>query len=286
MPPLSVVVPTRDRPDHLDACLRALRHALRPEDEVIVVDSASTEPVAAPDVTVVRVDRPGASLARNAGVAAARHAIVAFVDDDVRVQPGWPGAVAGAFADPSVAFVTGRLLPPPGVVAERPVAVKDGDAPARLDASAPAGTIGHGGNFAVLRSVFDAVGGFDVALGPGARFRAAEDLDLFDRLLGAGFAGRYEPAALAWHEQWRDRWALLALDFSYGVGSGARLAKLARVDRGRARTEADDWVWRCGVRDGVLGALRQRHEFALLTALSRLAGTGVGFAAARAARRG
>ena len=277
MPPISVVVPTRDRPDHLDRCLAALRAALRPEDEVVVVDSASAVPIAG---ATVRCDRPGASHARNAGVAAATHSIIAFVDDDVRVQAGWPGAIAGAFADPSVAFVTGRLIAPPDVVAERPVAIKDDVLPARLDASA-VGTLGHGGNFAVLRSVFDAVGGFDEALGPGARFRAAEDLDVFDRLLRAGFVGRYEPVALAWHEQWRDRRALLALDFAYGVGAGARLAKLSRCDRHRARIAAEDWVWRSGVRDGVLGSLRQRHEFGAVTALTRLFGTGVGFAAAR-----
>src|SRR5260370_32337312 len=40
-PPLSVVVPTRDRPQLLGGCLAALRASLGPQDELIVADSAS-----------------------------------------------------------------------------------------------------------------------------------------------------------------------------------------------------------------------------------------------------
>ena len=59
---------------------------------------------------------------------------------------------------------------------------------------------------------------------------------MFDRLFLAGSVGRYEPAALAWHDQWRERGDVFALEWRYGTGSGARLAKLvppgheARID--------------------------------------------------------
>ena len=71
---VSVVVCSRDRPQHLAACLEALLTAIRPQDEVIVVDSASRDARtrrAAFDhgVRVVRCERPGLSHARNAGLA-------------------------------------------------------------------------------------------------------------------------------------------------------------------------------------------------------------------------
>jgi glycosyltransferase involved in cell wall biosynthesis len=281
---LTVVVPTRDRPAHLAACLEALSLVVGDDDEVVVVDSASVAPVAvaAEGVRVIRLDEPGTSRARNAGWRSASHDVVAFVDDDVRVAPGWADAVRNAIVDPSVAFVTGRLAP--GGPAERLVAVKDDDAAAVLDAST-AGTLGHAANLAVRRSALVAVGGFDERLGPGSRFRAAEDLDLFDRLLAAGFVGRYEPTASGVHDQWRDRRQLLALDWGYGIGAGARLAKLARADRSRLRGAMRDWIWRAGIRDGVVGAARQRHEFGVATAVARLAGTAVGFIDAASRRR-
>ena len=65
---ISVVVPTRDRAEHLTACLEALRRELRPGDELVVVDSASATPA---EQATLRAPRPGASLARNLGWRAA-----------------------------------------------------------------------------------------------------------------------------------------------------------------------------------------------------------------------
>jgi GT2 family glycosyltransferase len=279
---LSVVVPTRDRPDQLDGCLAALTRSLRPDDELVVVDSASRDPRVA-DVarrhgaTVVRCERAGTSRARNAGVRRARHDIVAFVDDDVRVDPEWADALAAAFHDDDISFVTGRVAVPEhqrGV--QRPVAVKDDPTAARLDREAPS-PLGASANLAVRRAVLDAVGGFDESLGGGARFQSAEDVDLFDRLLAGGWTGRYEPAARAEHEQWRDRRSLLRLDWRYGLGVGARLAKLVRTDRARARKAAREALWGDGVRV-LLQALRARHEFEIATTTCRLVGAVAGFA--------
>ena len=76
--PLSAVVPTRDRVGLLERCLAALRAELTESDEILVVDSASGDAAAVAaaaheaGATLVRCDRAGASLARNAGWRAAR----------------------------------------------------------------------------------------------------------------------------------------------------------------------------------------------------------------------
>lgn len=283
-PALTVVVPTRDRPELLDGCLAALAGALGDGDTVVVVDSASVRTdvsaiAARYGVRSVRCDRPGTSRARNAGWAAATTELVAFVDDDVRVTPGWAGALAGALAGrPWAAFVTGRLdLAPDEAGVDRPVAIKNDREGARLDRSTR-GVLGHSASLCARRDALAAVGGFDEELGPGTALRAAEDNDLFDRLLAAGFVGWYEPSALAFHRQWRTRRQLVALDAAYGVGTGARLRKLLATDRPRARVVAAA-VARSTVTAAWAG-IRNRYELELVLVAARLAGIATGFARA------
>jgi glycosyltransferase involved in cell wall biosynthesis len=283
--PVSVVVPTRDRPDKLARCLESVAAALREGDELVVVDSASRDPrvaevAAAAGARVLRCDEPGVDRARNAGWRATSHDLVLFVDDDVTVDPGWADAFAAAVRPrPRIGFVTGRLaVPPEQAGVDRPVAVKDDDAPAMLTASST-GTLGHSASLAVPRAVLDLLDGFDEALGAGARFCSAPEVDLFDRAFAAGLVGRYEPRALAWHDQWRDRGDKVVLDWRYGVGSGARIAKLLRSDRRRAAGVAADVLWRRGLR-GAVADLRNRYELGAATKLARVAGTVAGLAAA------
>jgi glycosyltransferase involved in cell wall biosynthesis len=279
-PPLSVVVPTRDRPEQLDACLRALRSSTGADDELIVVDSASTGPEPSAvghrhGATVLRQERAGASRARNAGWRAARHDLVAFVDDDVRVRDRWADAMVAAFVEfPRVDFVTGLLGLPPGLGwTDVPIAVIDRPEAGILDAGT-AEILGHSANLGVRRAALEAVGGFDERLGAGADLRAAEDNDLWDRLLRDGRIGRYEPAAAGWHEQWRTRRELIPLNWSYGFGSGARIAKLLRSDRTRARSVARVAFWDWGVRDAPRWL--PRHRLAALLGLVRAAGAAAG----------
>ncbi len=283
-PELSVVVATRDRPQMLEECLAALERSVAPDDEVIVVDSASNPHnaslVAAAaerhGARLVVCHLPGASLARNTGWHAGRHGVVAFVDDDVRVSDTWADGVRGVFDDHrAVAFVTGRLaLDESGEAAERPVAHFD-RADAGVIDQTTAREFGHGANLAVRRGALEAVGGYAEEFGPGARWPAAEDLELLDRLLGAGFAGRYEPSAVATHVQWRARRDLVPLEWSYGVGQGARLARLWSSDRPRARLVGRPILWDDGARD-LARCVRRGYEFGALLALTRLAATARG----------
>ena len=278
--PLSVVVPTRDRPDHLDACLRHLRAALSHHDEIVVVDSASRYPTAAPiaerhGARLVQLTRPGASRARNAGWHDATHDLVAFVDDDVRVTRAWADRLVAALSRPGVSFVTGRVTVPPAQAgAERPVGVTTLTAPTRIDAHTP-GAFGASCNLLVRRAALHEVGGFDETLGPGTWSAAAEDLDLFDRLFATGHTGWFAPQALAHHDQWRRRRDLLRLDWGYGKGGGVRLVRVALRDRPRALAIAHQDIWRGGVvaigRDLVGG-----YQFGVLTVTVRLLGMALG----------
>lgn len=282
-PALSVVVPTRDRPQLLAGCLAALRASLGPQDELIVVDSASrgdgTGRVAADHgARLVRCDEPGASLARNTGWRHALHALVAFIDDDVRVESAWASSMArAAAAHPDASFVTGRIGIPAGANPEFPLALMDRNEPMSVDAETP-NPIGHTANVVVRKDMLERIGGFDDLLGAGGRYRAAEDQDLFDRIFQAGGVGRYEPTAAASHEAWRSRKDILALEWSYGFGTGARLVKLIKINRGRVRRVFRDNV--LAVVLDLFHSIRVDFRFKVLVTFVRLIATVVGFVAA------
>jgi glycosyltransferase involved in cell wall biosynthesis len=279
-----VIVPTRDRPDQLARCVTSVRASLRDGDELVVVDSASTrrDEVAAvasryADV-VLRAERPGVDRARNLGWRGAMHEIVLFTDDDVTVDPGWAAAFAAAAERHREAgFFTGRIDVPPGQpFPRREIALKRETEPQVYDRRSVV-NLGHGASMASRRAVLAQVGGWDEALGAGGHFRSAPEVDLFDRILAAGWVGRYEPAALAFHEQWRDMDEVVRLDYGYGVGNGARIAKLLRSDRGRARQVAANAFWHWGLSTAVKQWRAGDRRLAKATTY-RVAGNAVGLA--------
>jgi hypothetical protein len=141
--------------------------------------------------------------------------------------------------------------------------------------------MGHGANMAVQRTAFDAVGGFDEGMGPATRLAAAEDQDLFWRLLRDGWCGAYDPRAVVVHQQWRGTGGSLRTIYRYGVGAGALAVKMARLDGRSGRT----LLRRRLVEEGVQEAARELfrgHEAATVHAVVKVAGVVVG--GVRAAR--
>lgn len=233
-----MVIATRDRPHLLAGLLDALPAAVDAGTEVVVVDSASrtgrTAALCAEHgVRCVRLDRPGTSRARNAGIAATSAPLVAVTDDDCLPRPGWTAALAAGFADPAVGLVTGR------VVADRttsaPLSVTDLTVSQRFSAE---NLLGHGANAAFRRAALDAAGGFDETLGPGTPLHAAEDQELFGRVLRAGWAGAYAADAVVVHRQWRSRGAALRTSYAYGVGAGAAARRAGTGWRGPVVADA------------------------------------------------
>jgi len=115
-PPVSVILPTFNRPGALRETLRCLLADGYPNLDIIVVDQSAAPFVPGdPRVRVLRLARPNLPQARNAGLAAAYGQIVLFLDDDVEFCPGFVRAHAEAHArHRDAGCVTGRvkLLPP------------------------------------------------------------------------------------------------------------------------------------------------------------------------------
>ena len=259
--PFSVVIATRDRPEHIRVALESLRRQeYDAEFEVVVVDNAprndatrtAVESVGDPRFRVVTEDRPGTSHARNAGVLAARHEWIAFTDDDVVIDPWWLHNVARGFARGggdvgcvSGLVPTGELRTESQAWFDRRVGWSRVLHPRvfRL-ASPPAdipffpfqvGRYGTGANFATTRSTVADVGGFDPHLGPGTRSKGGEDLDFFYRVIARGRSLVYEPTAFVWHRHRDTPQALESQAVGYGRGLSAWGAKLLLSPRDLAR---------------------------------------------------
>jgi glycosyltransferase involved in cell wall biosynthesis len=249
---VTVVVCTRDGGEALAGCLERLAALTHPHLELLVVDNAPTdddtrrvvEGFAARDPRFRHLvePRPGLSRARNRGLVEARGAVVAYTDDDVAVDPRWvQGLLRGFARRADVGCVTG-LVATAGVDSGEEAyfdaraaswstrcepELYDLAGNARDDVLYPysAGVFGTGANFAFGTAVLRALGGFDEALGAGAPTLGGEDLDVFVRVLRAGYALAYEPAALVWHHHRADHGALLRQLYGYGTGLTAYLTK-------------------------------------------------------------
>ena len=245
-PSVSAIVSTLDRPSSLRRCLESLAAGERQPDEVVVVDQGDPAPVRAVIAEMAAgglhirhavQDRRGLSTSQNSGVAAARSDVVAIIDDDCVAHPEWVATVASAFAAPSaLVLLTGRILSLPED-GDRTIPVSNRTSEVREELRWPVvpWVVGSGGNFAMRRATYLAVGGNDERLGTGSPGRAGNDMDLFYRALRAGGVARYEPDLVVWHErataaERRSRRG------SYGFGVGACVGRWAR--------DGDRWAWR------------------------------------------
>jgi GT2 family glycosyltransferase len=186
-PALSVVVPVRNDPERLAACLSALAASTLRDHEVVVVDDASTDRT--PDVAashgarVVRqAERTGPAAARNRGVAEARAGHVMFVDADVCVHPDTLERVMAAFrADPRTDALFGSYDLTPGATNFLSQYKNLFHHYVHQRAAEEATTFWSGCG-AIRRDVFLESGGFS----PEYRRPAIEDIELGARLVRAG----------------------------------------------------------------------------------------------------
>ena len=151
---------------------------------------------------------PGKSHALNAGIREARGEVIAFIDDDVIVEPAWLHNLTSSLQSGHWAGAGGRILPQGSFAAPPWIPLQDRYALAPLAVFNPgltAGSLGEppfGANMAYKRRVFEQYGGFRTDLGPGAgagRPQKSEDSEFGHRLLEAGEQLRYEPSATVYH---------------------------------------------------------------------------------------
>jgi mycofactocin system glycosyltransferase len=198
-PEVTAIVPVLDGGERL----ATLVTALAADGPVIVVDDGSrdgsAERAKRAGARVIRHDSPyGPAAARNAGLAAAHTDLVAFLDADCEVAPGWRRGLAGLLAaDPDLALVAPRVRSAPGDsgLARYEEAGSPLDLGSRASLVGPERRIAYVPAAALLarRDALLELGGFDESM------RFGEDVDLVWRLLAAGRQVRYAPSREVLH---------------------------------------------------------------------------------------
>lgn len=210
-----MIVCTRNRPELLEQCLRALSAQPCPGFDVLVVDNAPGEAVRRIcehwQAGWIAATSPGLTKARNIGARSTSADLVAYIDDDAVPEPGWLDALVRPFDDPAVGAVTGRIRYMQAVGDTRVMSEQASDDPfqrprATFDRAAPGwfsnaclGGIGDGGNMAFRRAALISAGGFDERLGRGQAIDGGDEHVAFATILASGARIWHEPEAVVRH---------------------------------------------------------------------------------------
>ncbi|HEY5057334.1 MAG TPA: glycosyltransferase family A protein [Terracidiphilus sp.] len=191
---LSFVVPAYNEEAYLPDCLEAILEQtkdLAEPAEIIVVNNASTDrtrevALGYPGVRVVDEMRKGLTFARQAGFTASTGELIANVDSDSRLTPGWVAKVMKAFAEePRMAALSGPFLYY-DLTAQQRASVWIFYAVAWWVYAINrwvlrAGGMVQGGNFVLRRTALEQIGGFDTSIS-----FYGEDTDIARRVAKVG----------------------------------------------------------------------------------------------------
>ncbi|HZR79617.1 MAG TPA: glycosyltransferase family 2 protein [Candidatus Binatia bacterium] len=230
-PPVSVVVPTRNRGDRVTAAVRSLLEADDREFRVIVVDQSDDRATSealrpyrtASNLLYVRSATRGSATARNIGIEATQSEIIGLLDDDCEAGVGWVRRLLEAFeVDARIGIVFGNVEPGPHDS-------KAGFVPAYLRREPYlAKTIrekhlveGMSACMGIRRSAWQALAGFDTLLGVGAPLESGAEGDIAMRALQAGYFVYETPSLALVHNGFRgwDDGRLLIRRYWYGTGA-------------------------------------------------------------------
>ncbi len=201
LPPVTVLVCTRDRGDSVALTVRSILACTYPCFNVLIVDQSNdllAERAISPfssdsRLRYIHTSIRGKSRAENSALALITADLVLLTDDDCEVPPNWIREMVQPFLDyPQVGIVFCNVAPAP----------HDSGAGFIPDSLSPCSflvesldrwqtgdglNIGVGAGMAIRRSAADALQGFNHLFGPGSLFRSGDDTDFTLRALVAGY---------------------------------------------------------------------------------------------------
>lgn len=273
-PQVSIIIPVRNRPDDIAACLQSLSGIDYPSEkvEILVVDDASTDDT--PDVVsrfpvilIAIKEHRQASFCRNLAAKRAKGEILAFIDSDCLADPLWLKELVPAFKDPLLGAVGGAV---DSYFDERGL-----DRYEKVKSSLKVGSwlrrSREGENFfyvpscnlIVKRDIFLDLGGFNENLHVG------EDVDFCWRMQDRGYHLEYRPAGLIYHKHRNRLGAFARRRFDYGTSEP--LLQQSHADRIKKLIfpPAETFFWLAAI----LSAVFNSAPLLGLSVLSLLAGS-------------
>ncbi len=219
---VSIIIPVRNRPDDIEACLQSVGELDYPDDrlEVIVVDDASDDQT--PDVVsrfpvrLIRLKQhKRASFCRNHAARQARGDLLAFIDSDCLADSAWLRELVPAFKDAQLGALGGMV--------DGYFNVNGLDRYEKARSSLSVSTWFRRSqkndpffylpacNLVVRRRLFQDIGGFNEELVVG------EDVDLSWRIRHRGYHIEFRPQGRVYHKHRNRVFSFCRRRFDYGT---------------------------------------------------------------------
>jgi GT2 family glycosyltransferase len=206
---ISVIIPTFNRDDKIILCLESLFNQKTKPTEIIILDQnieklplltkyINSHPC---NIRYLKSSTRNKSTSINKIVNTATGDILAFTDDDCIITPNWISEIYTVFTiNPKISCITGNTYPYRNILkksCQPTISTK------KYIFTKPIyhTFIGFGNNFAIRKSVFKSVGLFKNWLGPGSIGLAAEDGELFIRLLKHNYKILHDPNIVIYHNK-------------------------------------------------------------------------------------
>lgn len=219
-PHVTIIVPTKDRIDHLSRCIESvLSRSTYTAFDLVIVDNGSTEPAThayfdevqrSARVSVMRIDEPfNFSRINNLAAARASGPLLCFLNNDTEIiTAGWLEEMVSLAVREDVGAVGAMLYYPNDTVQHAGVILGLGGIASHSHRGQRRGMPGNYGRtsltqtlsavtaacMVVRKSAFDSVGGFDESLAV-----AYNDVDLCLRLQARGLRNVWTPFAELYH---------------------------------------------------------------------------------------
>ncbi|MBF0330549.1 MAG: glycosyltransferase [Candidatus Omnitrophica bacterium] len=199
-PHVSVIIPAYNAAKTIDSAIRSvLSQDYAGKVDLIVVDDGSTDKTgdivrSFSNVFYVRQENAGPASARNRGAAESRGEFLFFTDSDCCAERSWVSKMMRGFDRANISVVAGSY----GIVNAHSILARaiHQEIIFRHEALMPDYPKSFGSyNFAVRRSVFEAVGGFNVSY----RRASGEDNDLSYKIIAGGGQIRFLKDARVGH---------------------------------------------------------------------------------------
>lgn len=240
----TIIIPTKDRKNKLSSCLKSIEklYYSRSRFEVIVVDDGSREPLRGMihafskriNITLVQQKPSGPAMARNEGAAIAKGEILAFIDDDCRVERDWLIKMEAYFNRDNIDILGGRII---NALSEN---IYSSVSQMLIDylygyfnEKPEKAAFLCSNNMALKADAFFLANGFD----RGFKKAAAEDRDLSEKCRRLRMKMVYASDIVVYHENDMDFKGFLRQHFGYGQGAYQFHRKHARASLSRIPIE-------------------------------------------------
>ena len=210
-PKVSVIICSRNRALQLKRCLKSINadEMTAVGAELILVNNNSTDSTLEVmesfkretpfSVQIVNEPNTGLSRARNAGLFKAKGEIIVFTDDDCYLSKGYLTKANTIFDSEEFDYCGGQVWSyneTDSTICASYFDIKHIIEPFSF---IEPGFI-HGANMVFRRRVINKIGMFDIMLGKGALFQAADDTDYVARASWNGFRGARIPELIVYHD--------------------------------------------------------------------------------------